>query len=210
MHLRATTAMMSDVSLNYEGRLVVSQRVGGYAPLVGFGFAVVAILVTMFAADWRLSPAPWLFGAALLSLAVCCGGLLTIHQPDPGWPMRAGVVLTVLSLLSLASFPLAVGLGGVLGIDEESAGFFAGIPLVASAFGLIAMTPGLASTAYGAQTKRVLPRWGVWTLWIETPLLPLTAIIGGITEPALPIGFAVIGIGWVLIGLALLRAEPEL
>ena len=78
--------MMSNVSLNYEGRLVVSQQVGGYAPLVGFGFAVVAILVTLFAADWRLSPAPWLFGQQHCR----CDGAEVCPHPRPG-PVRVCV-----------------------------------------------------------------------------------------------------------------------
>ena len=48
----------------------------------------------------------------------------------------------------------------------------------------------------------------MWALWFQAPLLPPTAFVGGITEPALPIGFALIGVGWVVIGLALLRVQP--
>ena len=190
-------------------RIEVSQRVGGYAPTLGFALAAVAIPVMMSVDDWRLSIAPWLLAATLTSFAVCCVGLLSVHQPNPKLSIRVGVVLTVLSLLSLASFPLAVGMGGLLGIEEESAGVLASIPLMASAFGFVAMTPGLALTAYGAGAAGVLPKWGVWTLWVEAPLLPLTAIVGGMAEPAVPIGFALIGVGWVLIGAALLKARPE-
>ncbi|MGI9584847.1 MAG: hypothetical protein ACR2N7_04590 [Acidimicrobiia bacterium] len=188
----------------------MSQRVGGYAPMVGFALAVVAIPVMIAVDDWRLSIAPWLLAATLMSFAVCCVGLLTIHQPNPKTWIKVGVVLTVMSLLSLASFPLAVGMGGLLGIEEESAGVLAVFPLMASAFGFIAMTPGLALTAFGAGVAGVLPKWGVWILWVEAPLLPLTAFIGGnVAEPAVPIGFALIGIGWVVIGAALLKVRPE-
>jgi hypothetical protein len=74
------------------------------------------------------------------------------------------------------------------------------------------MTPALATAAVGVGASRVLPGWGVWALWFETPLL-LVAIIGGgmapesLKEVFLVSGFILIPLGWVVIGASLLRTK---
>ena len=186
----------------------LNTRLAGYAPTLGLVLTVLAILVMVSAADWRLSIAPWLLGTAILCLSVCCVGLLKVHLPDPRRSVLIGISLTVLSLLGLASFPLAVGVGGVLGIEEDSAGVLALLPLIASGFALVAIAPGLATTAFGVSASGLVPRWGVWALWMEAPLLPLTVIAGGFAEPALVVGFILIPLGWVVIGASLLRTKP--
>lgn len=193
-------------------RLVASSnpRVAGVAPVLGLLFVVWAIFVMVSVTDWRLSAAPWLLGAAILCLAVCCVGLLSVHQPDPRRSVLVGSGLTVLSLLCLASFPFAVGIGGVLGIDEDSAGILALLPLAASGFALVAMAPSLATIAAGVGASGLVPRWGVWALWFEAPLLPVTAVAGGFAEPALVVGFILIPLGWVVIGASLLKTMPPL
>ena len=180
----------------------------GYAPVAGFVLMVGAVLVMLSVADWRLSFAPWLLGSSVVCLALCCVGVLKVHLPDPRRSIKWGVVLTILSLLALASFPFAVGMGGVLGIEEEEAGVLALLPLLASGFGLVGMTPGLAMAAFGAGADGTIPKWGVWALWVASPLLPLTAVVGGIAEPAAAVGFILLPLVWVVIGASLLRAKP--
>jgi hypothetical protein len=188
----------------------LNPRVAGFAPAIGLVLMVWAVFVMMSVADWRLSAAPWLLGVAILCLTVCCAGLLSVRQPDPRRSVLVGVGLTVLSLLGLASFPFAVGIGGVLGIDEDAPGILALIPLAASGFAIVATAPALATTAVGVGASGLIPRWGVWALWLEAPLLPLTVIAGGFAEPALVVGFILIPLGWVVIGASLLRITPRL
>ena len=190
----------------------VNLRVAAYAPMLSLVLMIPAVLVMAAVDDWRLSPAPWLLGAALLCLAVCGLGLLKVHQPDPRRSVVIGVGLTVLAFLGLSSFPFAVGIGGLFGIEEDSVGVLAYLPLIASGFGLVAMTPALAITAVGVGASRVLHRWGVWALWAEAPLL-LAVVIGGGMAPdsletlVLVSGFILIPLGWIVIGASLLRTK---
>lgn len=196
------------------GRLVsgISPRVAGFAPFLGLVLMAFAIPLMMSVADWRLSAAPWLLGFAVLSLAVCCLGVLNVHRPDPKRSVLFGTVLAALSFGGLAVFPFAVGIGGLLGIEEDAAGILAYLPLIAAGFGFAAMTPALVTAAVGVGASGVLPRWGVWALWIEAPLLLLTTIGGGQAEPVLVIGFALIPVGWAVIGASLIittRTAPS-
>lgn len=185
----------------------VNIQLAGYAPFVGLVLMVWAIPVMMSVADWRLSVAPWLLGSVLVCLAVCCLGLLSVHLPDPRRSVLIGAGVGSLSFLALAVFPFAVGVGGLLGIDEDTAGILAYLPLIAAGFGFAAMTPALIGAAVGVRASGVLPRWGIWALWVEAPLLLLTTIGGGQAEPVLVVGFALIPLGWAVIGAALLTAR---
>ena len=190
----------------------VNLKVAAYAPLLGLVLMIWAVLELVSEGDWRFNASPWVLGAALICLAVCGLGLLKVHQPAPKRSVVIGVGITVLALLGLSSFPFAVGISGLFGIEEDSVGVLAYLPLMGAGLGLVAMTPALAIAAVGVGASRVLPGWGVWALWFETPLLLVTIIGGGMAPESLKgtflvSGFILIPLGWVVIGASLLRTK---
>jgi hypothetical protein len=192
--------------------LKVNVTVAAYAPMLGLVLMIWAVLELVSEGDWRFNASPWLLGAALICLAVCGLGLLKVHQPAPRRSVVIGVGLTVLAFLGLSSFPFAVGISGLFGIEEDSVGVLAYLPLIGAGLGFVAMTPALAVAGVGIRASRVLPDWGVWALWVETPLLLVTIIGGGMAPESLKeiflvSGFILIPLGWVVIGASLLRTK---
>ncbi len=157
----------------------------------------------------------WLFALAGLCFVVCYMGLLAVHSPDPGGWVLVGSWWIALAFCGVAGAFLAIGVGGALGIDEESAGFLAWLPVIAMAFGIISMTPALVVTAVGARRRAVLPVWGTVALWVEAPLLPLLLVYGGLFEDTVEtIGSSVIlgmmALAWVVIGRSIRTAQMRL
>lgn len=190
-------------------------RVGSWvtatAPVVALALVAIAQTTTE-SGDIREGVFPWLFALAAVLFAVCSMGLLAAHYPAPGGWMLLGSCWTALAFLGIAAGFLAIALGSVLAIDEESAGVFASLPLIGLAFGIISMTPALVVTALGAAKKEVLPRWGRAALWVEAPLLPLLLVYGGtVDDTAETLGSTVIlgimAVAWVVIGLSIRAAE---
>lgn len=189
----------------------VGSLVAASAPLVALGLVAIAQATTE-SGDIRAGGFPWLFALAAVLFAFCCMGLLTAHSPNPGAWMLLGSWWTALAFLGIAGGFLAIGMGSVLEIDEESAGVSAFLPLIGLAFGIISMTPALVVTAIGAMKKEVLPKWGRAALWVEAPLLPLLLVFGGIVDDtAETVGSTVIlgimALTWVVIGLSIRAAE---
>lgn len=189
----------------------VGSSVAASAPAVALGLVAIAQASTE-TGDIRAGVFPWLFALAAVLFAFSCMGLLAAHSPNPGAWMLLGSWWTALAFLGIAGGFLAIGIGSVLAIDEESAGVSAFLPLIGLAFGIISMTPALAATAIGAMKKEVLPKWGRAALWVEAPLLPLLLVFGGIADDtAETVGSTVIlgimALTWVVIGLSIRAAE---
>lgn len=189
----------------------VSAQVAGNAPILAVGLAVPAVVVFTSPGDWRTTVVPWFFAAIPACLAVTCLGLVGLHKNR--WVTLGGVWAS-LALLGLAGFFLAVGVGGLTGLQdlpEDELGLLAWLPIVSFGFGFFSLTPALAITAATTQSAGLLPRWGVWALWFIAPLLVVVFIVGGmgpapIDELAAPIGLAAIMVGWIVVGQSLLRA----
>ena len=189
----------------------VGSLVAAAAPFVALGLVATAQATTE-SGDIRAGVFPWLLALAAVLFAFCCMGLLAAHSPHPGRWMLLGSWWTALAFLGIASGFLAIGVGSVLGFDEESAGAFASLPLIGLAFGIISMTPALVVTAIGAAKKEVLPRWGKGALWLEAPLLPLLLVYGGIVDDnaetvGSTVGLGIMAFAWVVIGLSIRAAE---
>ena len=188
----------------------VNVKVAGYAPIMAVVLLAPALVVFMSPGDWRISLSPWFFAAIPTCLAMTCLGLIRVHQKR--W-VTIGAGWTALALLGLGAFPLAVGIGGLTGLQDltdEQLGLLAWLPIIAWSFGFASLTPALVVTAISTGMAQVLPRWGVWALWFISPLLLITFIVGGTTpdsiaEPSVPIGLILIMFGWIVIGQSLLK-----
>lgn len=172
--------------------------------------AVPALVVFSLPGDWRTSVVPWLFAAIPACLALTCLGLVGLHENR--W-VTLGGVWAALALPGLGGFFLAVGIGGLTGLQdlpEDELGLLAWLPVVSFGFGFISLTSALAITAATTQRAAVLPRWGMWSLWFIAPLLVVVFVLGGIApapvdELAARIGLTVIMLGWIVDGQSLLR-----
>ncbi|MDX1448345.1 MAG: hypothetical protein R3246_04705 [Acidimicrobiia bacterium] len=177
------------------------------APLVGLALVAIAQF-TNETGDIRKGAFPWLIALTAAGLAAVCLRLVGVHAPDPNRWVLIGGWWTALAFGGIAAFMVAIGVGALFSIDEESMGVFAWVPVIGMAFGLLSMTPAVALLAFGTGRADVLPRWGVGALWTVSPLLLLLLIYGGLAEgTAETIGLTVIlcvlASGWVMVGLAL-------
>lgn len=192
------------------GGRVVSPVTAAVAPLLGAALAVPALVIFASPGDWRRSAAPWFFAAVPACLAVTCVGIAQLHRRR--W-VTIGALWTALALTGLGGFFLAVGIGGLTGLQdlpEEQLGLLAWLPVLGFGFGFFSLTPALVVTAVSTGRAGLLPRWAVWSLWLLAPLLPITFAIGGngpesIREYAPLIGLVVILVGWVVVGQAVRR-----
>lgn len=190
----------------------VSARVAAYAPILAVILVVPALVVFTSPGDWRASVVPWFFAAIPACLALTCLGLVGLHENR--W-VTLGGVWTALALLGLGGFFLAVGIGGLTGLQdlpEDELGLLAWLPVMSFGFGFVSLTPALAITAATTQRAGLLPRWGVWALWFIAPLLVVVFVVGGmgpapVDELAAPVGLTAIMVGWTVVGQSLLRAR---
>lgn len=162
--------------------------------------------------DLRSGMFPWLMAAAAVGLAVLGLRLIAVHGPDVPRSVLIGGWWTTLAFLGIAGFFVAVGVGALVGIDEDEAGPLAVLPMISMAFGLLSMTPATATLAFGAGRAGVLPRWGVWALWTVTPLLVALLVYGGFAEgPAETVGasllLGVFAVSWVVVGVSVRPAN---
>ena len=176
------------------------------APLVALVLVAVGQLSNP-GGDIREGAFPWLMASAAVGLGLLCLRLVAVHGSEPGRWVAVGGWWAALAFAGIASFLVAVGVGAMFGIEEDSLGWLAWLPVSAMAFGLVSMTPALALLAVGAGRASVLPRWGVWALWTLSPLLVGLLIYGGLADgSAESVGssviLAVLAVGWVVVGLA--------
>lgn len=162
--------------------------------------------------DIRSGMFPWFMAAAAVGLALLCLRLVAVHAQSASRSALIGGWWATLAFLGIAGFFVAIGVGAVLGIDEDDAGALALLPVIAMAFGLLSMTPAVALLALGAGRSGVLPRWAVGALWTIMPLLPVLLIYGGLVDgPAEMVGATVVLVvfaaSWVVVGWSIRRIE---
>lgn len=162
--------------------LAIAPDVAGRAPLVAAAAGTVAIAAMLAGGDLRapLVAAGW--ATAATALAVTALGIIAAHRPVAPTAVLVGGRWTAAALLGLAGFFVAVGVGGLLGIAEDSAGLLGRLPVVSMAFGLLSMPVALAVFAVAVARVAVLPRTIVIALASAAPMLPLMMIGGGLAE----------------------------
>ena len=188
----------------------IGRGVSAAAPIVAIGMVALGIAF-IGDGDLRKGLFPWAMASAALLLAVCCHGILRVHAPDPSRWILIGSWWTMSAFAGIAVFLFSIGVGGVLGIEEESVGILVWPPFLAMIFGILSVTPAMLVLAVGTTRSRVVPRWGSAAVWIAAPALPAVMISGGLAEgTAETIGLAsLLGlfvVAWIVIGRSLLRA----
>lgn len=187
--------------------LGVRRNLGGFAPVIALASAGLAITAGG-PGDIRVGVFPWAMALAALSLAFCALVLLGVHGPAPHKWVRFGAWWTSAAFVGIMLFFVAIGIGGVLGLDEASLGVLAWPPVMAMGFGLMSMTPALLVLAIGVTRASVLPRSGANALWIAAPVLPVLLILGGLLDGrseaiAVSLLLAIFGVAWLVVGMAI-------
>lgn len=197
--------MTSDPVVWWRSGLGIDPRIAGLAPMAAIVCGGIAVLGTP-SGDLREGIFPWGASLAMLLLGVSALGVLSSHQPDPDARVIIGAWWTVAATGAIAVFFLAVGVGALLGIDEETDNPLALLPVLLMAFGLLSTTPALATLAVGLKRSGRLPRWGTASAWGAALPLPLVLLLG-ITEGTVEtVGSAVLlfdfALSWIILGLA--------
>lgn len=183
----------------------------GLAPLIACVVATVGIVTTP-SGDIREGLFPWGTATAFGLLAMTALAVLANHPTPTSRTLIVGAWWTALALAGIAAFFAAVGIGGLLGIDEETDNPAALIPIAAMTFGLLSTMPATATLAVGVQREGRFPRWSLVGLWSIVPVLPGVLILGGLTEGTVEtVGslllFAAFAIGWAMLGMGLRAAN---
>jgi hypothetical protein len=191
---------------------VTNPSIAGLAP---FGALVLAIVggAALSAGDQRAGLFPWTIAVAAALLALCCLGIVRLHEPDVPARVLMGGGGSAFGFAAVAAAFVAFGLGDVTGLADSASGPVAALPMLLAGTGIV--TIPIANGMLAAATRRagVLDRRGVWALWAVTPVIPLTLIASAVADgpgadsvPGIGIGLA--GVGWVVVGLAL-RATDQ-
>lgn len=144
----------------------------------------IAFGLGWFGADIRAGIFPFAISATVVLLAVCCQGLLLAH-PHATAGLRAAIWWSTVALAGPAGFFLPVGVGTLLGIDENGvSGWVALGPMAAMAFGLMTMPIALTLLAVGVRRAGVLPTRAAVAALVAGPLPPLLLVVGGLAEGA--------------------------
>jgi hypothetical protein len=193
----------------------INQMVAGLAPIAAIGVGAVGVATNVRDAngDIRDGLLPWAMFIAMMCLAACCLGVLSVHRSHTNRWIIIGGWWTVLALVGIGGFFLSIAIGSVLGIDEEDAGLLVWPPLLGMMFGIISIMPGMLALATGATRAHVLPWFGTAALWVGAPVVPLAMIYGGLAEgTAETFGMSTLMAlfvgAWMTLGVSLLRIDP--
>jgi len=192
----------------------VSTRVSALAPVAAVGLLVLSVVFQGESGDIRKGALPWTASLGALCLVLCCLGVINAHRSNPNRWILIGGWWTSLAMIGIAGFMLAIGVGDVLGIEEEDVGVFSWIPLIGMAFGLLSMAPALVVLGIGATRSALLPVWGRAAIWVAALAFPSFMVFTGLTDGTLEfVGsnglLGVFGLSWLVLGLALLRISPQ-
>lgn len=185
-------------------------RIAGRAPAVGLLIGGVGVVVNNMTADGdiRQGILPWTLVIAVACFAWCSLGVLSFHGPAATRPMVLGALWVALAFCGMAGFFLALGVGSLLGIDEDEIGVAVWPPLLGMMAGMLSITPATATLAAGMTRARVVPWWSRAAAWVAAPALPVLLIYGGLTEGRIEtFGTAAImglfGAAWIVIGISI-------
>lgn len=186
--------------------LSLDPRWTGLAPLAALVTGGLGVLLTP-SGDIREGLFPWGVALSMALVAGCAVGVVAAHQPEPRRSVLVGGWWSAMAYLAMAGFFIAIGIGGLLGVDEETENPLALFPIAAMTFGLLSSGPALGTLAYGVTRAHRLPSWGAAGAWCAVGAFPALLIFGGLVEgTAESVGSAVImgafvG-GWITLGLS--------
>ena len=180
----------------------------GWAPVVGLGILVAGSLLWE-AQELRRGPTPWTTGVGALSIGLCALGVMSAHRPYPSGAVIVGAWWTAVATLGVAGFMLGMGIGGLVGLDEDNAPDALAIGAVASmGFGMLSFAPAQLVLATGVYRARRLPTHVAVALLLAALALPTLLLAIGFFEEhvgdqALVATLLVVGVAWITVGQAL-------
>lgn len=161
----------------------VEQAILWVGPIAPTAALVVGILgvATNQGGDIRSGLFSLAMAVAFTLLATCAQGVLRIHERPPRM-VTIGGWWTTLALLGAAGFFAAVAVGAMLGLDEETLGGFAILPVASMAFGIVTLP--IATTIFALAVRRSgqLPARASTPLLVAGWVPPVLMIFGGLTE----------------------------
>lgn len=178
------------------------------SPVLATAVLGVAAAALWLGGDIRVGILPFAAAAGVVLLAVCAQGLLLAH-PDASRGFRIAIWWTTLAVAGPAGFFLAVGIGTLLGIDENGvSGWLAIPPMAAMAFGIVTTPVAMSLLAVGVHRAGVMPRRATVAVAVAGLAPPAMMVLGGLTEGMWENVAAVVTISlyvgcWVVIGQAL-------
>lgn len=188
----------------------LNPRIVGLAPFAALVVGGLGIVLTP-SGDIREGLFPWGVASACVLLATTALGVLVVHPTPPARSMLVGAWWSALALCGIAGFFVAIGIGGLLGIDENTDNPLALLPVAAMAFGLLSMMPAMATLLISVRAANRIPQWARNASWLIVPVLPALLILGGLAEGTVEtIGslllLASFAAGWVTLGLGVRSA----
>lgn len=155
-------------------------RVGPVAPTAALVVGTVGF-ATNQGGDIRSGLFPLAMAVAFTLLATCAQAVLRVHERQRRM-VAIGGWWTTLALLGPAGFFAGVAIGAMLGLDEETLGGFAILPVASMAFGIITLP--IATTIFALAVRRsgLLPARASTPLLVAGWVPPVLMVFGGLAE----------------------------
>jgi len=204
--------MQSDVrgvpSGPWEGAIL---RVGPVAPIVALVVGIVGF-ATNLGGDIRTGLFPLAMAVAFTLLATSAQAVLRMHE-RPQRIVTVGGWWTTLALLGPAGFFGGVAIGAMVGLDEETLGGFAILPVASIAFGIFTMPIATTIFAMAVQRSGQLPPRTSVSMLVAGWVPPVLMIFGGLAEgTAESLGSAALSAtffgAWIVTGSAVRPGTP--
>ncbi len=183
-------------------------RVGPLAPIAALAAATVGF-ATNQGGDIRTGLFPLAMAVAFTLLAICAHAVLRVHE-QPTRMLTIGGWWTTLALLGPAGFFGGVAIGAMLGLDEETLGGFAILPVGSMAFGIVTLPIAATILALAVRQSGQLPARTITSLLVAGWVPPVLMIFGGLVAgTAESVGSAVLTAtffgAWLVTGSAVRR-----
>jgi len=190
--------------ISWRSGFDINLKVAGWLPVVALVAAVAGIAASGDEnTDMRLSLFPWFMAIAVWCLVGCCLGVLRVHRGESR-TVTFGGWWTVLALLGISGFVVAVAIGGVIGIAAEDAGWLAWPPILGAAFGAASIAPAMVVMAWGSLRASVLPTYSSVALFVASPMVPLAAFLeGNVFEGGFTAAVVIFAVAWIVTGFSI-------
>ncbi|HUG85765.1 MAG TPA: hypothetical protein VMM13_14465 [Euzebya sp.] len=131
--------------------------------------------------DIRSGLFPLAMAVAFTLLATCAQAVLRVHAQQSRM-VTVGGWWTTLALLGPAGFFGGVAVGAMLGLDEETLGGFAILPVASMAFGILTLPIATTILALAVRRSGQLPSRASASLLVAGWVPPVLMVFGGLAE----------------------------
>ena len=131
--------------------------------------------------DIRTGLFPLAMAVAFTLLATCPQAVLRMHERPPRM-VTVGGWWTTIALLGPAGFFAGVAIGAMLGLDEETLGGYAILPVASMAFGILTLPIATTILALAVRRSGHLPSRVFTSLLVAGWVPPVLMVVGGLAE----------------------------